>query len=85
MGGKIHTGEHENFGRHNIGKHREIKDGEKYITLEISLKLGSMDKIKVKSSEPKYYLVLSRKGLIDSLGLKNHCKVKEKQKGKVCH
>ena len=75
----------KNCGCRNVRKHREIKNGEKYITLEISLKFGSMDKIKVKSSEPKYYLVISRKGLIAYLGLKNHCKVKEKQKGKVCH
>ena len=34
------------FGHHNVMKHREIKNGEKYITLDISLKFGSLDKMK---------------------------------------
>ena len=33
----------------------DIKDGEKYIPLDISLDFGSMEKIKIKSSEPKDY------------------------------
>ena len=33
----------------------DIKNGEKNITLEISLKFGSLDKIKITSSNPKYY------------------------------
>ena len=49
----------------------EIKNGEQYITSDISLKFGNLDKIKVTSSEPKYYLGISGKGVITSLGLKN--------------
>ena len=56
-------------GCRNIRKHREIKYGEKYITLEISLDFGSLDKMKIPSSEPKQYLGRSGKGLITSLGL----------------
>ena len=46
----------KNGGCRNIRKHRYIKDGVKYITLGIHLKFGSLDKIKITSSEPKYYL-----------------------------
>ena len=36
----------KNCGHHNVRKHRDIKNGEKYITLDISLKFGSLDKMK---------------------------------------
>ena len=51
MGRKVYTCEHENCGRLNVRKHTDIKNGEKYITLEISLKFGSLDKMKTISSE----------------------------------
>ena len=51
---------------HNVRKHIYIKDIDKYITLDISLKFGSLDKMRIKSSEPKDYLVGSGKGLITS-------------------
>ena len=79
MGGNVHTGEHENCGRHNIRKHREIKDGEKYITLEISLNFGSLDKMKITSSEPNDYLGISGKLLITSLGI-NTIRISKKRK-----
>ena len=56
----------------NVRKHREIKNGEKYITLNISLKFGSLEKMKITSPEPKYYLVRSGKGLIISMCLKTN-------------
>ena len=40
-------------GRRNVRKNRDIKNGEKYITLEISLKFGSLDKMKIEYSDPK--------------------------------
>ena len=43
---------------------------DKYITLEISLKVGSLDKMKTTYSDPKDDLGRSGKGLITSLGLK---------------
>ena len=61
----------KNCGHRNVRKHREIKNGEKYITLDISLKFDSLDKMKIKSSDPKEYLGRSLKGLINSLGLMN--------------
>ena len=60
----------ENCVRHNVMKHREIKDGEKYTTLDISLDFGSLDKIIITYSEPKDYLGILGKGLITSMGLK---------------
>ena len=38
------------FGKRNVRKHREIKNGEQYIDLGISLKLDCMDNKKVTSS-----------------------------------
>ena len=39
-----------------------------------------MDKMKIKSLETKYYLVISGKGLITSLGIKNIRRSKKKKK-----
>ena len=69
----------------NVRKHRDIKDSDKYITLDISLKFGSLDKMRIKSSEPKDYLVISGKVLIASLGLKTNIWFAEIQKVQVCH
>ena len=53
----------KNCGRQNVRKHREIKVNEKYVTLEISLKFDSMDKMKIKSSESKEKFGNIRKGV----------------------
>ena len=45
----------KNFGRQNVRKHREIKDSDNYITLDIALKFGSLDNIKITFSDPKDY------------------------------
>ena len=66
-------------GRHNVRKHIEIKNGDKYITLDILLKFCSMDNTKITYSEPKYYLGRSGKGLITSLGIKNNVRSKKKK------
>ena len=60
----------ENCGRRNVRKHMEIKNGEQYITLDISSNFGDLNRMKIISLEPKYYLGISGKGLITSLGLK---------------
>ena len=44
----------KNCGRRNVRKHVNIKDGEKYITLNISLEFGNLEKMEITSSEPKY-------------------------------
>ena len=60
----------KNGGQQNVKKHIEIKNGEKYTTLDILLKFGRLEKIKITSSDPKYYLGRPGKGLINSLGFK---------------
>ena len=67
----------KNCGRHNARKHREIKNVEQYITLIISLKFGSLDKMIITSSKPKDYLGRSGKGLIISLGIKAKARQKK--------
>ena len=59
----------QNCGHCNCRKHREIKNSEQYIALDIYLKFGNMDKMKITSPEPKYYQGRSRKGLIVSLSI----------------
>ena len=60
----------KNCGSRNVSKHREIKGSDKYVTLDISLKIDSMDKMKITHSEPKEKLERSGKGLITSIGFK---------------
>ena len=43
----------KNCGRCNVRKHREIKGSDKYVTLYISLKFDSVDKLKIISSYSK--------------------------------
>ena len=46
----------KNFGRRNVRKYIEIKDSGKYITLDVSLKFGGLDKMRIAYSEPKDFL-----------------------------
>ena len=48
------------FGLPNDRKHREIKVSDKYVTLDISLKFDSMDKMKITYSQSKEKLERSR-------------------------
>ena len=57
-------------GRRNVRKHREIRGSDKYVTLNISSKFDSLDKMKITSSESKVKLERSGKGSITSLGIK---------------
>ena len=58
------------FGRRNVRKHKEIRGSDKYVTLNISSKFDSVDKMKITSSESKRKLERSGTGLITSLGFK---------------
>ena len=60
----------KNCGCLNVRKHIYTRDGDKYTTLVISLKCVSLEKMKITSSEPKDYMVISRKEFITSLGIK---------------
>ena len=70
MGGNFTHVNIKTGGRHNIRKHKEINNTEQYIALDISLEIGNMENMKITTSEPKYYLGRSGKGLITSLGIK---------------
>ena len=58
------------FDCQNVRKHRKIKGSDKYVTLITSLKFDSLEKMRITSSESKFKLGRSGKGLITSLGLK---------------
>ena len=58
----------KNCGRRKVRKHKEIKGSDKSVTLDISSKFDSLNKMKTTSSESKVKLETSRKGLVTSLG-----------------
>ena len=60
----------KNCGCRNVRKQKEIKGSYKYVTLDISSKFDSLDKMKTASSESKGKLEGSEKELITSLGFK---------------
>ena len=70
----------KNGGRLNVRKYKEIKGSEKYVTLEISLKFDSLDKMKITSSESTGKLEISGKGLITSLGFKTKASFHKKKR-----
>ena len=61
----------KNCGRCYVRKHREIKDSDNDITLDISLKFDSLENMIITYSYPKDNLGISVKGLITSLGIKS--------------
>ena len=75
----------KNCGRRKVMKHKEIKGSDKIVTLDISSKFDSLNKIKTKSLESKGKLVISRKGLVTALDFKNKVRFSKIQKGKICH
>ena len=72
----------KNCGRRNVRKHKEIKVSDKYVTLDISSKFDSMDKMKITSSESKRKLEISGKGLLTSLGFKTKARSAKIQKAR---
>ena len=57
-------------GRHKVRKHKEIKDSDKIVTLDISAKFDSLNKMETTSSESKEKLERSGKGLVTALSFK---------------
>ena len=72
----------KNGGRLNVRKHIEIKGGDKYVTLKISLKFVSMDKMRIISSYTKDNLGRPVKGLITSMGIKSKTGPKKYKKAR---
>ena len=69
------------YGRRNVSKHRNIKNGKKYIILEISFKLDCLEKREVTSSGSKEYMGRTGKGLTTSLALRPK-RLNKKQKAR---
>ena len=69
----------KNCGRRKVIKHKDIKDSDNIVTLDISSKFDSLNKMKTTSSESKGKLERSEKGLVNSLGFKN------KIRSQKCH
>ena len=69
-------------GCHNVREKKEIKCGDKYVTLEISLKFDNMDNMKITSSELNGKLERSGKGLITSLCFKTKVRSQKYKKAR---
>ena len=72
----------KNCVRNNVRKHRGIKGGDKYVTLDILLKFDSLYKIRIISAEPKDNLGILGKGLINSSGLREKARPNKYKKAK---
>ena len=64
----------KNCGRRKVRKHSEIKDSDKIVTLDISAKFDSMNKMETTSSESKEKVEISGKGLVTALDFKTKVK-----------
>ena len=60
----------KNCGRRKVRKHKKSKVCDKIVTLDISSKFDSLNKIKTTSSESKEKMERSRKGLVTALDFK---------------
>ena len=60
----------QNCGSPKVRKHKEIKGSDKIITLDISAKFDSLNKIEITSSESKVKLERSGKGLVTAMAFK---------------
>ena len=60
----------KNCGRCKVRKHKQIKDSDKIVNLDISAKFDSLNKMKTAFSESKEKLEISEKGLVTALDFK---------------
>ena len=70
----------KNCGRCKVRKHKEIKGNDKIVTLNISAKFDSLNKMETTSSESKGKLERSGKGLVTSLGFKTKVRFRKNTK-----
>ena len=66
----FHSMNMKNCGRRKVRKHKEIKGSDNCVTLNISEKFDSLNKMETTSSESKVELEGSGKGLVTALYLK---------------
>ena len=77
-----------NCGQRNVRKHKEIKDSDKCVTLNIfgilniSDKFDNLNKMETTSSESKVEVERSGKGLVTALALKTKAKSKKYKKAR---
>ena len=72
----------KNCGRQKVRKHKEIKGSEKIVTLDISPKFDSLNKMKTTSSESKEKLERSGKGLVTALDFKTKARLQKYKKAR---
>ena len=72
----------KNCGRRKVRKHKEIKDSDNIVTLNVSAKFDSLNKIETTSSESNGKLGISRKGLVTALALKTKVRFKKYKKAR---
>ena len=71
-----------NCGRRKVRKQKEIKGSDKCVTLNISKKFDSLNKMKTTSSESKGKLGRSGKGLVTTLALRTKARYKKYKKAR---
>ena len=71
----FHSVDMKNYGRRKVRKHKEIKGSDKIVTLNISAKFDSLNKMKTTSSESKGKFGKIRKGVGNRSGLQDQSKV----------
>ena len=69
----------KNCGCRKVRKQKEIKGSDKIVTLNISVKFDSLNKMKITSSESKGELERSGKGLVTALVLKTKVRSQKSQ------
>ena len=72
----------KHFGRRKVGKHKDIKGSDKIVTLNISEKFDSLNKMKTTSSDSKEKLGRSGKGLITALDFKTKVRSQKYKKSR---
>ena len=72
----------KNCGRRKVRKHKEIKGSDKIVTLSVSAKFYSLNKIKTTSLESKIKLGRSGKGLVTALAFKTKVKSQKYKKAR---
>ena len=72
----------KNCGRRKVRKHKEIKGSDNCVTLNISEKFDSLNKMETTSSESKVELGRPEKGLVTALALKTKARSKKYKKAR---
>ena len=75
----------KNCGRRKVKKHKEIKGSDKIVTVNVSAKIDSLNKMKTTSSESKGKLGRPGKGLVTNLDFNTKVRSAKIKKGKVYH